>query len=65
MAPFYSNVDTSKIRVLSHNVPKVSTTLDNLNYYIHLSLSLSVKLRFETLLLKVTFDCHDYFTLKG
>lgn len=64
MAPFYSNVDTSKFRVLSHNVLQVGTTSNNLNYYIHLTLSLSV-VRFQTLLSKVTFDCHNYFTLKG
>lgn len=47
MAPFYSNVDTSKLRVLFHNVLQVGTTPDKLNYYIHLSLSLSVKLDFR------------------
>lgn len=39
MAPFYSKVDTRKIKrfCLIGQVLEVSTTLDNLNYYIHLT----------------------------
>lgn len=39
MAPFYSKIIQVKIKgtVLIGNVLKVSTTLDNLNYYTHLA----------------------------
>lgn len=66
MAPFYSKlIQVSKAHCSpsQYAAEKSVHCPTRLIYYIHLALSCEVQ--FKTLRPKGTFDCQNYFTLKG